>query len=185
VDVSGKVAYSAATVWKPATGFRGALHILDVSDPTNPALLGTYTTTAGYIGLAVSSQYAFLAEGIYNASSSDPVPNGLQVLDVSDPGNPVRIGQVAGINASSVAVSGNYAYVGVSASYDSQATSSTWQPVGNSRRKTPLLTSGDCWSSTSVTRAIRFNWPLTRSRVTAFLRVRAKIRSGLRCGIMA
>ncbi|MBK9137540.1 MAG: hypothetical protein IPM17_02055 [Verrucomicrobia bacterium] len=58
---------------------------------------------AGYAeGVAVSGHYAYVADGW----------EGLQVIDVSDPAHPVRVG---GYNtpgrAQGVAVSGHYAYV--------------------------------------------------------------------------
>ena len=53
-------------------------------------------------GLALSGNYAYMA--------SDP--GGLQVIDVSDPANPQRVGRCdTSGSALDVAVSGNYAYV--------------------------------------------------------------------------
>jgi len=73
-----------------------------VSNPANPQRVGGYDTSGYAYGVAVSGNYAYVAD--YNA--------GLQVIDVSNPANPRRVGgyDTSGY-AYGVAVSGNYAYV--------------------------------------------------------------------------
>ena len=96
--VSGSYAYIA----DEANG----LVVVDISDPTNPTLVGSYNTAGYAAGMAVSGSYAYIAD----------CDNGLVEVDISDPINPTltRSYNTAG-NARSVAVSGSYAYV---ADYD-------------------------------------------------------------------
>jgi hypothetical protein len=58
------------------------LQVIDVSDPANPRRVGGYDTPGYALGVAVSGNYAYVAD--YDA--------GLQVIDVSDPANPRRVG---------------------------------------------------------------------------------------------
>ena len=64
--------------------------------------MGGCVTSGFAYGVAVSGNYAYVADG----------SPGLQVIDVSNPANPQRVGgyDTSG-TARSVAVSGNYAYV--------------------------------------------------------------------------
>lgn len=90
----------------------GMMHVVDIHDPFNPKRLGSYDSLGFADGVALSeagaSTYAYIA--------GQPRPNGigggLQVVDVSDPANPKRLGGygegVKGI--SKVIVSGNLAY---------------------------------------------------------------------------
>jgi hypothetical protein len=83
------------------SGPRG-LEVIDVSNPANCVRVGGYATSGRANGVAVSGNYAYVAD--YDA--------GLQVIDVSNPTNCVRVGgyDTSGF-AVGVAVSGNYAYV--------------------------------------------------------------------------
>jgi len=80
----------------------GGMSIVDVSDPANPSILGTYNSPGAATGVAVSGPIAYLADG----------ESGLQVVDVSDTANPRRIG---GFNtpgyATRVAVKDTHAFV--------------------------------------------------------------------------
>src|SRR6266542_177273 len=64
--------------------------------------VGGYDTSGRALGLAVSGNYAYVADE----------RAGLQVIDVSNPANPRRVGgyDTSGF-ASGVALSGNFAYV--------------------------------------------------------------------------
>jgi hypothetical protein len=82
----------------------GAFEILDVSDPTAPALLGTVMLPVAVDAMAISGARAWLA------SRSN---QGLQVVDVSDPSSPVLLSVAPlGFNGRSVAVQGDYLVVG-------------------------------------------------------------------------
>ena len=112
VAVSAKSAYVTTS---------GGLQILDVSDPTTPRLLGSYNTDGPVTGVAVSGNYVYLAEGgQWKPPTYAYVGGGWHVLDVTDPAHPVRVAGTRDLNAKSVTVVGDRAYVGVaSSSWDS------------------------------------------------------------------
>jgi hypothetical protein len=78
------------------------LLIFDVSNPSNPQLVGKLLMPDSAVGIYVSGNYAYVAD--YDA--------GLRVIDVSNPTNPREVGffDTPGY-AWDVYVSGNYAYV--------------------------------------------------------------------------
>ena len=79
------------------------LHIIDVSDPSAPAILSTVDTPGTAWKVAVSNGVAYIADG----------ESGLQVADVSDPMSPALIGSVATpAQALEVGVEGSLVYVG-------------------------------------------------------------------------
>jgi hypothetical protein len=83
------------------------LDILDISNPVNPTIAGSYSPgTPGYnstSSVAVKGHYAYIVQYHY----------GVRVLDVSNPANPVEVSQLMGIDASDIKILGNYAYVSV------------------------------------------------------------------------
>ncbi len=86
------------------------LHILDISNPAAPALLGTYPGQARKV--AVAGNYAYVVQrGTW--SGEQWVGGGLRILDVSDPTTPQEVGFFANAHPpmESVTVAGNYAYV--------------------------------------------------------------------------
>ncbi|MGD0535475.1 MAG: PKD domain-containing protein, partial [Methanoregula sp.] len=115
VYVSGNYAYVTSVG-------DNALEIVDVTDPTNPVHAGSITAGGGGeeggpyrnldqpSGVYVSGNYAYVT------SKGD---NALEIVDVTDPTNPVHAGSLTGGDGSSpyldqpssVYVSGNYAYV--------------------------------------------------------------------------
>ncbi len=67
-----------------------------------PVLVGSYNTSGSAFGVAVSGNYAYVADH----------DSGLQIIDVSNASDPMRVGGYNTPNyAYGVAVSGNYAYV--------------------------------------------------------------------------
>ncbi len=93
VEVVGDLAYVAIT--------GGGVIILDLLDPTNPALVGQYNTPGSAEGIAVAGHYAYIAERT----------SGLLVLDVSNPEQPTLVGQLDTTGqALDVQVVGPYAY---------------------------------------------------------------------------
>lgn len=60
----------------------GELQILEISDPTNITLIGTFDNGGSIHAVALNNSIAFLAD--YN--------DGIEVIDVSDPTNPIEIG---------------------------------------------------------------------------------------------
>ena len=105
VYVSGKYAYVAASE-------ADSLTIVDVSDPSSPAIAGSVSDGGvlldGARSVYVSGEYAYVAA--FTAGS-------LTIVDVSDPSDPSFAGSVRDIQldgARSVYVSGKYAYVAAS-----------------------------------------------------------------------
>ncbi|MFH1700755.1 MAG: hypothetical protein ABIE07_09235 [Candidatus Zixiibacteriota bacterium] len=123
-------------------------YTLDISDPANPLLLGTYNPGVPYIyNVSLIGNYAYLGEnlsGFEVIDISDPSSptkvgpsyhppdvakdfvfangyaflanraGGVRVYDISDPASPVYITSYsASAWATSLAVSGNYLYVGI------------------------------------------------------------------------
>jgi hypothetical protein len=78
------------------------LHVVDISDPANPGVMGSCLGSGYAYSSAISGCYAFVA-----ASTA-----GLQVVDISDPTNPtLAASYVTPGSAYDVAISGDYAYV--------------------------------------------------------------------------
>jgi len=79
------------------------LKVIDVSDPSAPALAGSLVLGTFPLSVHVSGRYAYVV---------DSGSNDLKVIDVSDPTTPVLAGNlVMGETPISVYVSGRYAYV--------------------------------------------------------------------------
>ncbi len=86
VEVSGNFAYVTTTA-----GQNGAIQVVDVSDPAAP-VAGARITPTGYLrGLHIAGNHAYVAV----ISLTTPV----EVFDLSQPANPVRVG---GIDSSEV-----------------------------------------------------------------------------------
>jgi len=78
------------------------LFIIDVSNPVNPVLMGSFDTPGQAIDIAVSGNYAYVADA----------GSGLHIINVSNPANPTLVGtyNTPG-QAYGVFLSGNFAYV--------------------------------------------------------------------------
>lgn len=97
VAVSGDFAYLCGG---------GALEIIDISDPSTPVLVGTYTAPDWTQGPCMSMSVA----GNYVITAGYAM---LNIIDVSNPATPTRVGQY-GYGAPlphGIDVAGNYAYV--------------------------------------------------------------------------
>jgi len=87
-----------------AESYDHGLHILDISDPTNPVTLGRYADRAVH-GVAVAGNYAYLA------CTGTPT-GGLSVVNISNPATPQEISfYEAEVYSSWVQVQGNYVYL--------------------------------------------------------------------------
>ncbi|GAG84631.1 unnamed protein product, partial [marine sediment metagenome] len=95
VHVSGSYAY--------VTYFDAGMHVVDVSNPSNPSIVGTCPTPRWGERIFVSGNYAYVTcDG-----------NGLQIIDITNPSNPHIVGSWDTPRyTSDIFVSGNYAYVG-------------------------------------------------------------------------
>lgn len=99
LDAAGNTAYLADS---------GGLLVIDVSDPFNIALLGSYTNPLGSpYDVKVVGNLAYL------------LGDGLEVLDISDPANITRLDQYTqgGLFISSLDVQGSNVYLGLSDSF--------------------------------------------------------------------
>jgi hypothetical protein len=76
--------------------------VIDISDPTTPTLAGSYDTPRIAQGIAISGDYAYVADYF----------SGLLMIDISDPTTPSLVGSYDTPDiAQDVAISGDYAYV--------------------------------------------------------------------------
>ena len=112
IFISGKYAYLVSYD-------DDGVEIIDISSPSNPTQMGVIAESPeapleheldGAIGIFVSGKYAYVASFI---------DDGVAVLDISDPSNPVQVGSITDEDrpeleldgACSIFVSGKYAYV--------------------------------------------------------------------------
>ncbi len=79
----------------------GGLRILDVSNPANPALLGTAPLGGESRGVVVSGNYAYVAAR----------DSGVYVVDVTNAGLPVRLSRINTSRARGIAINGSNVYV--------------------------------------------------------------------------
>lgn len=95
--ISGDFAYIANAI---SGGFR----IYDLSNPVTPVQRGFVVTGKQSYGVAISGQYAYLADW----------DGGLRVIDVSNPDSPIIVNTVNFPSAvKKVTISGDYAYVAI------------------------------------------------------------------------
>ena len=113
VYISGNFAYAGAQF----NNFKGGILILDVSDPENPFEVGFYELTQDWFWVeecVVSGTYAYLALWFpaKMRGNSDRGLDVFEIVDVSDPSNPFRVGvcELPSI-AMGVSLAGNYAYI--------------------------------------------------------------------------
>jgi hypothetical protein len=113
VAVAGNYAYVA--------GGGAGLQVIDVSNPANPVWVGGIDTPGYASDVAVAGINAYVAGGEW---FSLPIfgswwVGGLQVINVSNPANPVEAGAFATVwRPSDVAVVGNHAFVAVNEWHD-------------------------------------------------------------------
>jgi len=104
VKVSGDYVFCANERYDEARDSTSALCIIDISNPSDPVLVGGYNTGGIAYGVDIQGSYAYLASHT----------NGLQIFDISNPSNPVLHGVYASETdsyAGQVEVFGDYAYV--------------------------------------------------------------------------
>jgi len=90
------------------------LQIIDVRDPAKPFRVGGYATGGPAWHVAVSGRYAYVVWG-WTGDAAEEYDRALDVIDISDPINPKRVGSydIRGPAPRHVAVSGHSAYVAV------------------------------------------------------------------------
>jgi len=82
----------------------GTLKIIDIYDPIKPQLVGTYSGVFAY-DLAIIGPYAYLAAGT----------NGLRIINITNPTNPVLISQHKDGSSNSIAIHINANYYALTA----------------------------------------------------------------------
>ena len=84
--------------------FDSGLRILDISNPSSPALIATYDGSRDFISVFVTNDLLYAIHGNYNQ---------LVILDVSTPSNPVEISKTnfPDGNENDIFVRDNYAYI--------------------------------------------------------------------------
>ena len=99
ISVSNGFAYIATQSW--------GINIVQVTDPEYPTLVSQYENEGNVHDVAVSGDYAYVADGV-----------GLGIVDISDPANPVEISHFDSPgNSVAVAVFGDYAIFSDSDNY--------------------------------------------------------------------
>ena len=85
------------------TGMGSRLYVLDATSPNTPTVVGRSEPLGAYIpSLVVSGSHVYLADGI----------EGLRVVDISDPTQPVEVGNLLSIGfVWGIDVAGHYAYL--------------------------------------------------------------------------
>lgn len=87
VAITGDYAYVAADT--------GGVKIVDVSDPTQPQVVGKAPGSLGSMAVAVEG--AFLVEGRNHCDEDGFLSAAVVIYDLSDPLHPVKIGNISGI----------------------------------------------------------------------------------------
>jgi hypothetical protein len=93
-----------------------SLQILDLSEPGRPRAVASVPVLVWSREVEISGGYAFIAGGWHDPGNNLRGAHGLQIVDITDPANPIRVGRYTnppeGASwAESVAVSGNHAYL--------------------------------------------------------------------------
>lgn len=108
--------YVYLTEWggsKWGRAWEGALHIIDVSNPRAPSLMGSYYTPTSAGGVDVEGGIACVVYGLQYSAVPD-APQGLLVLDVSNPASIIPLANLpmdVYNNPKKVKMWGDYAYV--------------------------------------------------------------------------
>jgi hypothetical protein len=113
VAVSGNYAYVAAEGYYDSGQswyVGGGLQVIDIRNPSAPLEVSRFNTNGSAYAVAVSGRYAYLV-GSWREGMNWLC--GLQVIDVSDPSHPQRLGSLQGApcDFAALAVSGSFAYV--------------------------------------------------------------------------
>jgi hypothetical protein len=100
VAVIGNYAYTCVAT--DGSAYNWNLHILDVSDPAAPVAVGSCAFTGELQRLVGAGNHAYVC----NSRS-------LQIIDITQPSQPRRVGEFQVWEGADVAISGHYAYVAI------------------------------------------------------------------------
>lgn len=100
-----------------------SLQVIDARDPSNPQRMGSYPFAGSPNDIAISGNYAFVAENVGKKGQ-------IEVVDISDPANPRQVG-IAEIEqeARAIAIAGQHAFVAVSEIKYSAGLEDSWTAV--------------------------------------------------------
>jgi hypothetical protein len=128
IAVSGNFAYVGTSVNSSGPEF----YVINISNPSNPSISGSLElggSVENYRAIAISGHYAYVGAASDGTGYDDPggSANEFHVIDVANPAAPVEVGGINpdtfdknGFSILSVAVQGDYAYVGRTTGYDSR-----------------------------------------------------------------
>ena len=105
------VAWDVAVVEHLAYVAGGDFRVLDISDPTNPTLIGSQYSDGYALDLAIAGDYAFVV-----GYTDWPTENSwVRVVDISKPSSPAEVGLWVHSSwwgwANAIAIAGNHAYI--------------------------------------------------------------------------
>jgi len=114
LQVRGNYAYIGSAYTEISTGNTKGMFVADISDPTTPVIISNIvSSTMGGSNFVLSGNYVYTANPYFGGTSSGV--GSFQVIDVSDPYNPVFKGNIISSpdlhRVNSMAISGNYAYI--------------------------------------------------------------------------
>lgn len=89
----------------------GGLDIVDVGNPSAPVLRGRYRLPASIVGLQIVETRAYLLYNDCDYSQCGLDGNGLQILDVHDPGRPLLLGKFRTLSAGGMQIEDQRAYI--------------------------------------------------------------------------
>jgi len=111
VVVIGNYAFMIGSIFSSDFFGKGELHILDISNPATPILLGKYQTDV-ISSVYISNNYAYLAA--YYFDEFEIMHSHFDIVDISDHSSPQRVGliQIDESDMKGIAMKGNYVYLG-------------------------------------------------------------------------
>jgi hypothetical protein len=95
-DLSGNIAYVIVRDANPS-----ALQVFDITSPAKPVLKSVYALANSATGISVAGTHAYISKG----------PDGIDVIDISDPTHPEQIRSYETMVYSPVSISQNRLYV--------------------------------------------------------------------------
>lgn len=108
--MEGNYAYIVNTLF-PTLSIPDDLQIIDISNPANPQLIGSHSTSSYATDVTVKGNYAYVGLG-FGGYFMSPPRGGLEIIDISDPANPQYITTYDNQSPTrEVKVVGNYGYL--------------------------------------------------------------------------
>jgi hypothetical protein len=119
VVLAGQMAYGTTADHDPKEGdpqAKRSLRILDVTSPTQPRLAGLLKMENNAQAIALQERYLYYPDFLEMKQLTEGEFAGMHVIDVSDPANPIQVGEADTTGhcpqASSIVIKGSYAILG-------------------------------------------------------------------------